>query len=145
MDEKLTNSEPCIQSENDQPQVSEKNRTTALILAIVLGSLGINRFYLGIRGGAGRLVRYIISMTMSGVVFGIFFVVMVMSQGIVDIYYYDSGSIITTLLTLLAVDYLALAVMIGLLIPNTIGAVKDIVRTAKGTMTDSLGLPVTKW
>ncbi|MBQ5823422.1 MAG: TM2 domain-containing protein [Clostridia bacterium] len=145
MDENFNCTEPCTKTEAEQPPVSQKSRTAALILAIVVGSMGINRFYLGIKGGTTRLVRYIIAMTMSGVVFGIFFVVMAMSQGIADIYYYDSGSIITTLLTLIAVDYAALAVMIGMLVPNTIGAVKDIVRTAKGTITDGQGLPVTQW
>ncbi len=145
MEKSFNSTETYMQQETVQTPVSEKSRTVALILAIVLGTLGINRLYLGVRGGVGRLVRYIISMTMSGVVFGVLFIIMGISHGVMESAYYDLETTTAIIYTLLAVDYLALSVMIGLLIPNTIGAVKDIVRTARGMMTDSLGLPVTKW
>ncbi len=139
------NFNPAVQPESEQTPVSQKSRTVALVLAIALGTLGINRLYLGIRGGVSRLVRYIIAMTMAGIVFGILFIILGMSHGVMNGFYYDPVNFTTKLYVLLAVDYAALGVMLALLIPNTVGAIKDIVRTSKGIMTDAQGLPVTKW
>ena len=79
-----------------QTAVSPKSRKVALILAILLGELGVNHLYLGL--GPKRLI-----------------------MGIISIFVWP------------------------LCIPCIIGAIKDIVRTAKGTMVDGQGLPVINW
>lgn len=79
-----------------QTAVSPKSRKVALILAILLGELGINHLYLGL--GPKRLI-----------------------MGIISIFVWP------------------------LCIPCIIGAIKDIIRTAKGTMVDGQGLPVINW
>lgn len=110
------NAEPVVENtepeEVVQDEVSPKSRTAALILAIVLGGLGINRFYLGKKGGVSRLIMYIIGMICSS-----------LSAYIVPLAF----------------------VALPLLIIVLVGAIKDIIRTAKGTMTDGQDLPVTKW
>ncbi len=92
--------------------VSPKSRTTTLILSILLGSLGINRLYLGAKGGVSRLI-----MSIAAYIF------------------YIIGCFIWPLLL----------VAIPLFIIPMVGGIKDIIRSAKGTMVDKNGLPVTKW
>jgi hypothetical protein len=93
-------------------EVSPKSRTTTLILSILLGSLGINRLYLGAKGGVSRLI-----MSIAAYIF------------------YIIGCFIWPLLL----------VAIPLFIIPMVGGIKDIIRSAKGTMVDKNGLPVSKW
>ena len=93
-------------------EVSPKSRTVALILACVVGALGINRLYLGTKGGVSRLVMYIIGAICSAC---------------------------CSYLPILAI------VALPLLIICMVGEIKDIIRSAKGTMVDGNGLPVKKW
>lgn len=92
--------------------VSPKSRTTTLILSILLGSLGINRLYLGAKGGVSRLIMSIVAYIC-----------------------YIIGCFVWPLLL----------VAIPLFIIPMVGGIKDIIRSAKGTMVDKDGLPVSKW
>ncbi len=97
----------------EQPAVSPKKRTVALILAIVVGELGINQLYLGL--GSKRLIMAIIATVC------------------------DALSWIPVLGWITAIASVPLWVIC------IIGAIKDIVATAKGTMLDGQGLPVKNW
>ncbi len=126
-------------------QVSPKNRTAALILAITTGSIGINRFYLGLKGGVGRLIRYIISLNCIGIASACLGFVMVIAENMTYSYYYDDDAALIWMFIFLSTEIFFAFASIALNIPNVIGGIKDIVRTAKGQMTDGQGLPVTKW
>ncbi len=103
---------PATVDANADSNISPKSRTAALILAITLGSMGINRLYLGTSGGVSRLIMLIL-----GYVF------------------YIIGCFVWPFLL----------VALPLLIIPTVGGIKDIIRSAKGTMVDKDGLPVKKW
>ncbi len=92
--------------------VSPKSRTTTLILSILLGSFGINRLYLGAKGGVSRLIMAIFAYV-----------------------FYIIGCFVWPLLF----------VALPLLIIVAVGGIKDIIRSAKGTMVDGDGLTVSKW
>ncbi len=104
--------DPIAVSDTLNDNVSPKSRTAALLLAIFVGSFGINRFYLGAKGGASRLIMAILGYIFE--IIGYFF-------------------------------WPLLLVAIPLLLIPAIGGIKDIIRTAKGTMVDGNNLPVTKW
>lgn len=93
-------------------EVSPKSRTTTLILSILLGSFGINRLYLGAKGGVSRLIMAILAYV-----------------------FYIIGCFAWPLMF----------VALPLLIIVAVGGIKDIIRSAKGTMVDGNGLPVKKW
>ncbi|MBQ3499707.1 MAG: hypothetical protein IJA87_11350 [Clostridia bacterium] len=97
----------------EQPAVSPKKRTVALILAIVVGELGINQLYLGL--GSKRLIMAIIATVC------------------------DALSWIPVL------GWITAIASIPLWIICLVGAIKDIIATAKGTMLDGQGLPVKNW
>ncbi len=127
-----------------QPNQSPKNRTAALLLSIFVGTIGVNRMYLGIKGGVSRLVRYIVSLNLLGGAYFCLFLVMLIAEEMSYSYYYDDFAIVW-MFVFLGIEILFAFISIGLLIPNIVGSIKDIVRTAKGQMTDGQGLPVTKW
>ncbi len=99
--------------EFEQPAVSPKKRTVALILAIAVGELGVNQLYLGL--GSKRLIMAIIATVC------------------------DALSWIPVLGWITAIASVPLWVIC------IIGAIKDIIATAKGTMLDGQGLPVKNW
>ncbi len=103
---------PVNESEPQNTVASPKSRKTVLILSILLGWLGINRLYLGAKGGVSRLIMYVI------------------------------GVICCTCAAYVPPLFI---VALPLVIICMVGGIKDIIRSAKGTMVDKDGLPVTKW
>lgn len=96
-------------------QCSPKSRLTALMLAIFLGDLGVNNFYVGNKGkGFAKLLIAI---------FGI-----VLEE--IGLFGDSAGALFFAVLLLLAV---------------AIWKIVDIVKVAKGEEIDGKGLPVTDW
>ena len=60
-DESIPPYQSAFETATTDTAVSPKSRTATLILSIALGELGINRFYLGAKGGVLRLILFIIA------------------------------------------------------------------------------------
>lgn len=100
---------------------SPKNRTCALILAIVFGPLGVHNFYLG---KTERALSQLLPFIFGSILSGVSSVVMMKNLGLGIFLYIIS--------------------LAGLIIPS-ITAIIDIVNIAKGTANDGNGLLVKNW
>lgn len=105
----------------EDPNISPKSRTCALVLAIVLGPLGVQNFYLG---NSGRAVSQLVSLIFGSIMMGVSTVILGRNIG--------------------AGIFLYLISTTGIVYP-TVTSIVDIVNIAKGTAKDSSYRYVNRW